>query len=82
LELGWFKFKSIITLEFIERHLDKPWDWESNHMQIISKISRDLEDELIRMACIPPNCNERPVFKRGGYLFWESWNDLNIKYKL
>jgi len=48
-------------------------------MQIIIKINRDLEDELIKMSCIPPNIDKRPVFKRGGYLYWESWSEINSK---
>jgi len=48
-------------------------------MIIIYKISKDLEDELIKMVCIQPNIDKRPVFKRGGYLYWESWSEINSK---
>jgi len=31
------------------------------------------------MSCIPPNIDNRPVFKKGGYLYWESWSEINLK---
>ncbi len=41
-------------------------------------ISKELKYELIEKCSIPPNISSLLVFKKGGVLYWESWDEINI----
>jgi hypothetical protein len=70
-----------ITPEFIEKHINKPWNWgewglSTNLMKIKITLNSDIKYELIEKWGIPPGVDSRPIFKKGGIHYWETWNEL------
>jgi hypothetical protein len=42
----------------------------------VSNQREQLINELYEKWGIPPNVDFRPIFKKGGIHFWESWNSI------
>jgi len=76
-----------LTTEWIETHPDKPWDWTaisenlfSLHPSMrpklfeVSQKQRALLRELHEKFDMPPMVDERAVFRKSGFGYWEGWN--------
>jgi hypothetical protein len=83
-----------LTMEMIERHPEKLWRWESvsinefdfhaelkrgRKIPVISKEQREILNELAHVFDMPPNCSTVPVFRKGGYGFHESWENIESR---
>ncbi|RKO82788.1 hypothetical protein BDK51DRAFT_40605 [Blyttiomyces helicus] len=70
-----------LTVEFVQANPDKPWDfreiarncfhYEKPSLPVISIQRRMLLDELNDVFDMPPNCNSRRIFQKGGVGFHE-----------
>ena len=80
-----------MTLDIVEKHPDHSWDWNQlsynkfkkhpffeNRLPRMTKEKRCVLNELEQMFDVPPNCDSCPVFAKGGALYWEEWNKVQV----
>ena len=78
-----------ITFDNVHNHPDKPWIWYclsgnlfekhpffANRSPKMSKEKKSMLMEMEQMFDIPPGCDRRPIFAKGGVLYWEEWSQV------
>ena len=79
-------------MEFVEAHLEKTWNWYNlsrnelgkhpffKKLPQITDQQRAILDELHMVFDMPLDISTKPIFKKGGFGFWEGWEDCKGVY--